>query len=226
MPDMKTIIEQLADIAGVNIQKEVSDYTGSYQMIQGGSPEIEVMEFLYSLVRLIKPKNILETGSYAGWSSAVMAYALVKNGQNGQLITLEILDEWVKATTDLHNKLGLSNTKCEKESSLEYKPPYMFDLMFLDSEPDIRFKELQKFYPFLNEGGYVMIHDLHNHLGLSNQTLHNMEHWPFGDFRPYFGDLIKNHELQVVNFMTPRGFTLFYKSRKDDSVYKLLKGEI
>jgi len=244
---MKSIVEQLCEKAGVEIQPEVSDSLRRFKMIQDGSAEVEVLEFLYGLVRLAKPRNVLETGTYAGWSSAVMAYAMDKNnqsysGNSGRVTTLELNEEWVKKSKALHSKLGINRINVVHTDSLKFvlprddrgsveldehlKPKITFDLLFLDSEPDIRFKELQKFYSAVNPGGFIMIHDLHEHLGLSNQTLHGMDHWPFGDFRPFFGNLIRDHQLTVVNFRTPRGFTLLQKYDSNFMSYKYLKGDV
>ena len=215
------IVEDLAKKAEVEIQPEVSDWTQKFHMIQGGSPETEVMEFIYGLTQLVKPDNILETGTYAGWSAAVMGYA----APAAKITTLEIDEHWVNESKALHQKLGLTNIEIRHQKSLEYEPDRDFGLMFLDSEPDIRFKELRKFYPRLLPGGFIMIHDLHNHLGFSRQYLHEMEHWPFGSFKPQFGDLILGHELSVINFNTPRGFTLMQKFDPQFMSYKYLTGK-
>lgn len=222
---IESIIQQLVEKTGQVIQPEVSDWTKKYSCIQGGSPECEILEFLYSLVRLIKPENILETGTYVGWSAAVMAQAIKENG-HGHIETLEIEQQHIASAKQLWQTLELTDFIIEhQKSSLEFEPTHNYDFLFLDSEPQIRFDELAKFYPYLNNSGFIAIHDLHPHLGHSNQTLHDMEHWPFGDFIPKFGNLILDHQLQTFHFRTPRGFTLFQKFDNEFGSFKLMVGQ-
>src|SRR5437870_1468065 len=88
---MKTITEQLVESSNgiLKIEPEVSDPNGPYSCFDSGATEVEVSEFLWGLVRLLKPKQILETGCYTGVSSLFMAQALKDNGFGG-LVTLEI----------------------------------------------------------------------------------------------------------------------------------------
>src|ERR1044071_5258126 len=59
--------------------------------------EIELGDFLYGLVRLIKPKTVLETGCYLGDTSVRIAQALKKNGY-GMLMTCDIEPDRVART--------------------------------------------------------------------------------------------------------------------------------
>lgn len=233
---MRSVVKQMIKKAGLKIRKEpVGDIRlqGFYR-IQDGSPEIEVLEFLYSLVRLVKPHLVLETGTYAGWSSAVMAQAMVDNKIGHWVISLEIDKRWKDRADKLHHELGLEfNVATYLEDSLKWKvppdlrgsnetmenpPSCMFDILFLDSEPGLRFKELKKFYQYVLPGGFIIIHDLHPHLGqISSQP----NYWPYGDYKPHFGDLIKEHKLVIVNFRTPRGLTVFQKYDPEFESYKL-----
>lgn len=56
--------------------------------------EHEVYDFLYGLVRLLKPKVILETGCYKGGATAAMAKAVAENGV-GQIDTCDTIYEMV-----------------------------------------------------------------------------------------------------------------------------------
>ena len=65
---------------------EVTD--NRFSMINDGSVECETGELLNAFVRRLKPINVLETGTYKGWSSAYMAEGLREN-RMGNLITIE-----------------------------------------------------------------------------------------------------------------------------------------
>lgn len=196
-------------------------------MFNPGGVECEVGEFLYGLVRMIKPDTILETGTHKGISACYMGLALKENN-NGTLISLEFQDYLADEALATLNLLKVNKRIIiYRVSSLEFKiEERQLDLLFLDTEPDLRFKEFVRFYDNVKPGGFILIHDLNIDLGLSGTKLHGMDNWPFGDFRKYFGDKILDHELQVINFFTPRGFTLFQKAHGDFTSYKFLKGEL
>lgn len=196
-------------------QIEASPNGANYSMFNDGGVEIEVGEFLCAFIKMIKPKNILETGTHLGVSSMYMAQALKENNC-GHIETIEINPDFINQSKRLWSDVGVqSYITTIKEESLKFVCTKNYDVLFLDSEPQYRFDELVRFYDFLNPGGFIFIHDLHPHLGLDGPYLNGMECWPYGDFRPKFGDLIKDFSLQTFTFRTPRGFTIFQKSDKD-----------
>jgi predicted O-methyltransferase YrrM/PAS domain-containing protein len=64
------------------------EYFGS--MGAAGSSEPETGEALYTLIRLLRPKNVIEIGAYTGASSISMAQALVDNADEGILHSIEV----------------------------------------------------------------------------------------------------------------------------------------
>jgi len=186
-----------------------------YSMFTEGGVEAEVGEFLYAFVKMVKPSRILETGTHHGISAMYMGQALREN-QKGHLTTLDIFQETIDKARTLWREVGVAaRIRAVREHSLKYETQETFDMLFLDSEPDIRFDELVKFYNHLIPGGFVFIHDLHPHLGLEGLKLNGMENWPYGDFRKKFGHLIQDHSLQTFTFRTPRGLTIFQKTDAD-----------
>lgn len=220
----------------MNLTKYIEKKTGlkviqeptniEYTCFNTGGVESEVGEFLYGLVRVIKPDNILETGTHKGIASSYMALALKENNK-GHLDTIEFDPQHYEEDHHMWNSLSISNyiTLYDMKSE-NFTTDKIYDLVLLDTEPDIRFEEFIQFYNSVKQGGIIIIHDLHPHLGLSNITAHGMEHFPFGDFRKYIGDFILKHEVQVINLPTPRGITIFQKTASDFSVTKYLKGEL
>jgi hypothetical protein len=205
-----------------------SGYVGNkvYQMFNDGGVEVEVGEFLYGLVRMLKPEVMLETGTHHGISACYIGQAM-KDNQFGQLITLEFSAECCQIADKRFEKIGLTNhVKLFKEDSLTYQPTGAIDMLLLDTEPDIRFKEFDKYFKWLAEGGLTLIHDLNVSLGYNRIKMHGMEHWPFGSFKPYLGGLLLQHKLQVFNMFTPRGLTILQKSHPDFMSTKFMKGEL
>lgn len=207
-------------------QPECTPGRQEYSMFTDGAVEVEVGEFLYAFVRMIKPARILETGTHHGVSGMYMAQALKENGR-GELVTLEIFHENILRAKKLWGQTGVLDwAQAVEQRSLDFESKDSFDLLFLDSEPDTRFDELVKFYPHLNPGGFILVHDLHPNLSISPVEVNGMKHWPYGDFRPKFGDLMKSYQLQTVTFRTPRGFTLFQKAASDFSHTNFLQGKM
>jgi predicted O-methyltransferase YrrM len=199
-------------------QAEYTPGREDYTMFNTGGVELEVGEFLYAFVKMVKPKRILETGTHLGISAMYMAQALKENKGGGKVITLEIFDENIQKSKALWRDTQVEGLiEVHKRSSLEFETSEMFDMLFLDSEPDIRFDELNRFYSKLKPGGFIVIHDLHVNLGLSNLFINGMHNWPFGDFREKFGGLLKDFSLQTFTFRTPRGLVMFQKADKDFS---------
>jgi predicted O-methyltransferase YrrM len=200
----------------LSIQKELE-----YESYNSGSIEREVGELLYSFVRILKPLNILETGTYKGVSAAYMGLACKENDK-GMVHTIEFdpshwidasnLWEAVKCGTHVHQY------KCKVE---EYVSSMSYEFIFLDSEPSIRFRELERFYLALEPGGYIFIHDLHRHL--SQLPSSNPDHpefgWPYGELPAVIKTYLKERKLIPFSFPNPRGLTGFYRPRSDD--YKI-----
>lgn len=191
----------------------------NYKCFNTGGVETAVGEFLYGLVRMMRPDNIFETGTHMGISSAYMAQAL-KDNEKGLLTTIEIDPQHIKTSRNRWQVLGLTDyVVCDKEFSIEYDVEYDVDLMFLDSEPEYRFKELVRFFDRLKPGGYVFIHDLHRHM----HQIPNEEHgfaWPYGKIPKGLLQFVNTGQLRPFHFTTPRGLTGFYKVSPGDHIWQ------
>lgn len=181
--------------------------------------EVETGEFLYSLVRLLKPNYVLETGTHWGIGAAYMGSAL-KDNNKGILETVEFLPEIYQRAASRIKDLGLeSHVRLNLGDVANYTPEGNYQLILLDTEPQTRFAELVKFYDYLDEGGYVFIHDLHHHMHQIENTEHGFA-WPFGKIPPQITKWVKEGKLRPFHFPTPRGLTGFYKVAKGDYVWK------
>lgn len=198
----------------------------TYSSFNDAGVETETAEFLYSMVRILKPKNILETGTHIGVSAAYMAQALADN-KMGFLETLEFNPEYHKQAAKRINALELNKwVYCNLIDAAKFQVPdgMTYKLIFLDTEPQTRFAELVKFYPYLEEGGFIFIHDLHQHL--HQEVEHYPDHpnepyWPFGPLPKELKDLVNSGKLRPIHFKTPRGLAGFYKVDARD--YKWIK---
>lgn len=237
-----TITERLSTLDGQLVEYNEGQWGQNnpravgFHSFNDAGVESETGEFLYGLVRLLQPKNILETGTHWGVSAAYMGLALQDNGQ-GHLDTLEFLPEnhmiasqriqrcGLKDQVTVHfgdagsfkpEERGLVNVNTDFEK--EYVEKRMYKLILLDTEPQTRFAELEKFWNNLEEGGFVFIHDLHRHM----HQIPNEEHgfaWPYGKVTDFMSELVRTGKARPFHFSTPRGLTGFYKTSKDDYVW-------
>lgn len=197
----------------ISTKPEVTPGDHGFSMFNDAGTEVEVSELIYSLIRVLKPAVMLETGTHKGISSTFIGQAMKDNGK-GLLHTCEIFQENINDANALWLDVGVKQyIVCHKQESLKLQFPEgtVFDMLFLDSEPQLRFDEFIKYWPMLKPGGFIMIHDLHPNLGHHGQTYHGELDWPYGFFVPKLGPYIKSHEVQTVSLPTPRGCTLFQK---------------
>lgn len=212
-------LQQLDDSLVLHNEGEWNSTTLPYSAFNSGGVESEVGEFLYGLVRMMKPQNVLETGTHLAVGAAYMGLALQDNGF-GHLDTIEFqIDNHFQANKRI-STMGLQSyvtvhfgdvAKFDPVSTSKYNSSKTYQFIFLDTEPQTRFAELEQFYPFLDEGGYMFIHDLHPHM----HQIANADHgfaWPYGPITDWMKRHVANDKLRPFHFKTPRGLTGFYKT--------------
>lgn len=199
---------------------------GQYSCFNTGGVETEVGEFLYGLVKMMKPDRILETGTHWGISSMYMARAM-KDNRRGVLTTIEAAQENADKAQKLWQNTGVDGMIDSHVCWVDNFDPKdtQYDILFLDTEPQIRFLELVRFWPNLRPGGIVFIHDLHPHMGQVGIVAHDEMNWPWGMLPDRIKEMIKDHELQSFHFPTPRGLYIGQKAGADFYSTKILKGE-
>lgn len=188
----------------------------TYASFNDAGIEVETGEFLYAFARILKPDNILETGTHWGVGASYMGSALKKNNK-GHLDTIEFLPE-IRAQAEARIKrLGLENVvTCHFGDATSFDPgEKKYKLILLDTEPQTRFAEAVKFYEALEPGGFMFIHDLHQHM----HQVPNEEHgfaWPYGPIPWGLRELVLADKLRPFHIETPRGLTGFYKPHPND----------
>ncbi len=129
-----------------------------WSMIDGWTAEVEVLEFIHSIVRLVKPRLVVETGTWLGYGAISIGKALEKNNY-GSLITIEYdKNIYEKAKENISNE-NLSRVKIVNCSSLNFKPSSKIDLLICDSAIDIRGREIKHFEKYLSEDAIIIFHD-------------------------------------------------------------------
>lgn len=146
-----------------------------WHMYDSMTAEVEVLEFLRTLVTTLKPELIVETGSFLGVSTMWMAQGLRANGF-GKIISCEF-DPVVFAKAQ--GKIAGSEVRdfidLRNESSLEMQVPGTIDLLFSDSDVPIREAEVKRFLPQMRPTGLILMHDASSHLKTVRDAAFSLE---------------------------------------------------
>lgn len=113
-------------------------------------------QVLTMLSKMIQPKNILEVGTFTGYSAICLAKGLT---DGGKLITIEIDDELENFAGKYFKKAGLQN-KIEQRigKALEIIPALnmTFDLVFLDADKREYVDYYNSVFEKVNPGAYII----------------------------------------------------------------------
>ena len=130
-----------------------------WHMVDPQTCELEVLDFLKSLVTTVKPQLIVETGTFIGHSAIKMAEGLKANGF-GRIITIEYDPKAFAKAKERIDASGLAEwIEYRNQSSLETKINGTIDVFFSDSHLLIREKELRHFLPQISPCGLILVHD-------------------------------------------------------------------
>lgn len=162
-------------MAGINhsrleklTDKFVRDGTDHFD-VDGNSLELETGLLLYALVRRIRPKVIMETGTWHGYSSAFMAAALADNYEAypniphmpcGRLMTVDIEDRHPQPFWEYVGVMPY--IAYDTGGSGKYNPPwYPFDILFMDAShyKEDMLAEFAHFSKHIIPGSWVILHD-------------------------------------------------------------------
>jgi predicted O-methyltransferase YrrM len=164
-----------------------------WSMIDSMTAEVEVLEFIATLVTTIKPRLVVETGSFLGVSTEWIARGLERNGF-GKVVSCEFdTVVYEKAKARLEASPLKQWTELRNESSLEMQVEGTIDLLFSDSDIQIREAEVKRFLPQMNPNGVILMHDASSHLQVVRAAALKMENEGL---------------ISVVLLPTPRGLVV------------------
>jgi len=167
-----------------------------FSMFDSMTAEVEVLEFLRTVVTTIKPELIVETGTFSGISTLWMAEGLQANGR-GRIITCEYDQKvYENAKARFEKSEFASWIELRNESSLEMKVDGTIDLFFSDSDMPIREQEVRRFLPQINPYGLILMHDASSHLKQVREAALKLE---------------REGLISVVLLPTPRGLVVAQK---------------
>ncbi|HUI85191.1 MAG TPA: class I SAM-dependent methyltransferase [Candidatus Binatia bacterium] len=130
-----------------------------WSMYDSMTAEVETLDFLKSLVTTMKPRLVVETGSFAGMSTLAMAEGMAQNGF-GKIVTCELDERVFSKARERIDSSGLGKwVEYRNRSSLDMTVEGTIDMLFSDSEQSIREQEVRRFLPQMSPHGLILIHD-------------------------------------------------------------------
>jgi len=167
-----------------------------WSMFDSMSAEVEVLEFIRTLVTTIKPELVVETGTFSGISTLWIAEGLKANGR-GKIISCEYDPKVYENARERIAKSGMAEwIELRNESSLEMKIEGTIDLFFSDSDMPIREQEVRRFLPQINPYGVILMHDASSHLKQVRDAAKKLEN---------------DGLISIVLLPTPRGLVVAQK---------------
>ena len=165
LPAQLNLLQELTfshELLSLNLERSIK--TADSFNINNGSFESGDADFLYQIIRYIKPTKIIEIGS--GHSTKIARLALKKNKSESSLIYKHICVEpyeqkWLDSLDDITIIRELvENTQFNWEDELNAG-----DLLFIDSSHMIRpqgdvLKEYLEILPQLKPGVFIHVHDI------------------------------------------------------------------
>ncbi len=147
-----------------------------WSMFDSMTAEVEVLEFLRACVTTIKPKLVVETGTFMGISTLWIAEGLEQNGV-GRVVSCEF-DPLVfaKAQERVAQSEFRSRIELRNESSLDLRVEGVIDLLYSDSDMPVREQEVRRFLPQMNPHGLILMHDASSHLSVVREAALKLEH--------------------------------------------------
>lgn len=164
-----------------------------WSRFDSASSETEVIDFVFSLVRLLKPRLALETGTWLGLNAIGIGKAMKQNGF-GHLISLELdADAQATAARNIADAGLQAQVTSHHASSLDFPTEALFDFAYFDTSIDIRHAEFASFFPALTSGATILFQ--------------NTRQPETGD-ASRLQELIETFGLVGIDLATPRGLWL------------------
>jgi hypothetical protein len=161
-----------------------------WSMFDGWTAEVETLDFLYAIVRLLKPRHAVETGTWLGRSAVAIGSAMRANGF-GVLTSIEINEEAAKIAAAKVKEFQLESfVLIWIGASLSFEPQGPYDFALFDSDIPLRADEFRRFYDSFERETTIVFHDTAAHHAGSADNVH---------------DLMTMGMLEGLFFGTPRG---------------------
>ncbi len=113
----------------------------------------KILEFISHMIR---PRNILEIGTFTGYSAICLAKGLQTGGE---LVTMEKDEEILPFAEEYINKSGLQDRiRLVAGNAREFipGPPEHYDLVYIDAEKNEYLEYFDLVFPKVKHGGFIL----------------------------------------------------------------------
>jgi predicted O-methyltransferase YrrM len=177
--------------AALQPERTIRDVAGKsaqlWSMFDAWTAESEVLDFLYALVHMVKPRSVIETGTWLGRAAIAIAAALRDNGF-GQVASIELNVEAAATARQNIEAAGLTTfVSLHVGSVLDFEPACRYDFTFFDSSVP---NEFDRFHPYLEVGSTLLFQNISRAQGGGADTIQALIHAGI---------------LHGISFDTPRG---------------------
>lgn len=159
------------------------------------------LEFLYCLIRFIKPKRFIEIG--AGWSSLIAIQAIQRNKEEGYECEHTLIEPYPRsALKGLFEKVDKYIFKCVQEVPLNvFDDLGHNDILFIDTSHVAKYgSDVNYLYfyivPRVKSGCYIHIHDIFIPDDYSEKLIFTQQRF-FSEQYLIFAFLMYNHDFQI-----------------------------
>ena len=124
-----------------------------YPQMLAGKMQGRLLEMIS---RMIRPENILEIGTFTGYSAICLARGLK---DNGRLYTIEINDELMNYASNFFSKAGLSDKIIQLQGDAREIIPgldIIFDLVYIDAEKEDYIEYYNLVIDKVRSGGLIL----------------------------------------------------------------------
>ena len=158
-------------------------------------------EFLHLMVHLINAKNVLEIGTFRGYSAICMGQALEHTG--GRLTTIDLDPAKVQESKANFQKAGLADRITSLQGDAHQVAKTVagpLDLIFLDAEKGGEIDYFNTVFPKLRPGGVILLHN-----AITSQKV----------MQPYFDMVNKHAEIVhvILSLSLKDGFSVSFRKR-------------
>ena len=122
------------------------------------TPDVETIEFLHALTRLVKPRRVLETRTWLGLSACAIGRALILNGF-GHLTTLEVNPEAHAIALKNIEQYGVQAVITPLlATNMDFLPDQAYELVVFDLTSTISLDDLKRIVTSLVDRAIIVVH--------------------------------------------------------------------
>jgi caffeoyl-CoA O-methyltransferase len=153
----KYIINHSEDLN--NVQKKIIEYNNSLGEQKKLQISVSQGQLLQSIIKIAKVKNILEIGSFTGYSALTMSMALP---EDGSLISLDKNEDFSKKAKQFYDEAKQIKIKQMIKPALESlkdlkSSKKVFDLVFIDADKENYIHYYEDSIQLVKKNGLIII---------------------------------------------------------------------